>query len=205
MLTTGTKHFLTNTFQKLKEISAQFGLVVIGQKTKYFRCTRKNYNLEELQINLMYLEQVQSYKHLGSTVNSDNTIEEEIRNRITLGNKAYHANQFLFKSRLVSKKLKMKLYWSIVRPIVTYGCETWVLKETVKNKLMVYERKVLRKIFGPTKERDGTWRIKTNDELDKLIRHKNIINYIKAQRLSWFGHLHRRAEYRTVKIVQGYS
>jgi hypothetical protein len=54
---------------------------------------------------------------------------------------------------------------------------------------MVFERKVLRKIFDPTKERDDTRRIKTNDELDKLIRHKNIINYIKAQRLSWFGHL----------------
>jgi hypothetical protein len=56
------------------------------------------------------------------------------------------------------------------------------LKETVKSKLKVFERKVLRKIFGPTKEREGTWRIKTNDGLDKLIRHKNIINYIKAQR-----------------------
>jgi hypothetical protein len=93
----------------------------------------------------------------------------------------------------------MKLYWSIIRPIVTYVCEIWVLKETIKNKLMVFERKVLRKIFGPTKERDGIWRIKTNDELDKLIRHKNIINYIKAQRLSWFGHLHRMPEERMVK------
>jgi len=63
----------------------------------------------------------------------------------------------------------MKLYWSIIRPIVTYACETWVLKETTENKLMVFERKVLRKIFGPTKERDGTWQIKTNDELDKLM------------------------------------
>jgi hypothetical protein len=48
--------------------------------------------------------------------------------------------------------------------------------------------------FGRTEETDGTWRIKTNDELDKLIRHKNIINYIKAQRFSWFGHLHRMPE-----------
>ena len=65
---------------------------------------------------------------------------------------------------MVSKKLKMKLYWSIIRPIVTYTCETWVLKKkTIKNKLMVFERKVLRKIFGPTKERDGTCSIKTND------------------------------------------
>jgi len=132
----------------------------------------------------MYLEQVQSYKYLGSTVNSDNSIEEEIQYRITLGNKAYYANQFLFKSRLVSKKSKLKMYWSIIRPIVTYGCEVWVLKETIKNKLMVFERKVLRKMFGPTKERDGTWRIKTNDELDELIRHGNLINHIKAQHLS---------------------
>jgi hypothetical protein len=64
-------------------------------------------------------------------VNIDNSIEEEIRNRIKLGNKAYHANQLLFKSRLVYKKLKIKLYWSIIRPTVTYDCETWVLKGTV--------------------------------------------------------------------------
>jgi hypothetical protein len=64
----------------------------------------------------------------------------------------------------------------------------------VLSRIRVFERKVLRKIFGPTEERDGTWRIKTNDELDKLIRHKNIINYIKAQRLSWFGLLHRMPE-----------
>ena len=46
---------------------------------------------------------------------------------------------------------------------------------------MVFERKVLRKVFGPTKERDGTSRINTNDKLDELIRHKNILNHIKAQ------------------------
>jgi hypothetical protein len=60
-------------------------------------------------------------------------------------------------------------------------CETWILNETTKKKLMVFESKVLRKIFGPTKERDGTWRIKTDNELDKLIRHKNTINYIKRR------------------------
>ena len=54
---------------------------------------------------------------------------------------------------------------------------------------MVFERKAL-KMFGLTKESDSTWRIKTNDELGELIRHKNIINDIKAQRLIWFGHLH---------------
>jgi len=69
------------------------------------------------------------------------------------------------------------------------------------HKLMVFEWKVLRRNFGPTKERDGTWRIKTNDAFDELIRHKNTINHIKAQRLSWFGHLHRMSEDRMVKRV----
>jgi hypothetical protein len=69
----------------------------------------------------------------------------------------------------------------------------------------VFERKVLRRIFGPTKETDGTWRIKTNDELDELIRHKNIKKYIKAERLSWFGHLHRMPEDRMVKRVYNWK
>ena len=83
----------------------------------------------------MYLEQIQSYKYLGSTVNSDNSVEKEIQYRITLGNKAYYANQFLFKSRFVSKKSNLKLYWSIIRPTVTYACEVWVLKETIKRQV----------------------------------------------------------------------
>jgi hypothetical protein len=117
-------------------------------------------------------------------VNSDNSIEEEIQYGITLENIAYYTNYFFFKSRVVSKKSKLKLYWNIIRPVATYTCEVWILKEIIKNKLMVFERKVLRRNFCPTKERDGTWRIKTKDELFELIRHKNIINHTKAQRLS---------------------
>jgi len=98
----------------------------------------------------MYLEQVQSYKYLGSTVKSDNSIKEEIQNRITLGNKAYHASQFLFKSRLVSKKLKMKLYWSIIRPIATYACETWHLKGKCSERSLVLQKKEM--VHGESKQ-----------------------------------------------------
>jgi hypothetical protein len=97
-----------------------------------------------------------------------------------MGNKAFYANKTLFKSNLVYKKSKLKLYWSLIRPIVVYGCETWVLKESVIQRLSVFERK----IFQPTKEDNGTWRVKTNKELDELIKHWNIINYVKAQRFS---------------------
>jgi hypothetical protein len=75
----------------------------------------------------------------------------------------------------------------------------WVLKESMKSKLRVFERKVRRRLYGPTKESDGTWRIKSNDEINTLIGNKNIINYIKAQRLAWFGHVHRMPDNSMVK------
>jgi hypothetical protein len=51
---------------------------------------------------------------------------------------------------------KLKLFISVIRPVVTHACEIWTLKETITNRLMVFERKVLRKIFGPTIE-NGFW------------------------------------------------
>ena len=73
-------------------------------------------------------------------------------------------------------------------------------EETIIQKLLVFERKILRRIFGPTKE-NQIWRIKTNEELDKLIKHKNIVNHFKAQRLSWFGHVQRMPDTRTVNKI----
>ena len=76
--------------------------------------------------------------------------------------------------------------------------EAWVLKENIIQKLLVFERKILRGIFWPTKE-NQTWRVKNNEELDKLIKHENIVTHIKAQRLSWFGHIQRMPKARAAK------
>jgi hypothetical protein len=68
-----------------------------------------------------------------------------------------------------------------------------------KTKMIKTNRKVLRRIFEPTKDRDGAWRIKTNDELNNLIRNKNIFNYTKAQSLNSFGHVHQMTKDRMIK------
>jgi hypothetical protein len=70
---------------------------------------------------------------------------------------------------------------------------------------MIFERKILRKIFGPTKQQNGLWRIKTNEELDKLIKHKNIIRFVKTQRLNWLGHIERMTEERVVKQINNWK
>ena len=62
----------------------------------------------------------------------------------------FFTNKKIFQSKLISKNAKLKLYFSVMRLAVTYACETWILKETITNRLMVFERKILRKISGPT-------------------------------------------------------
>jgi len=157
IVTTRTMHSLVDTFQKLKEMSVQVGLNINEHKTKYLRCMKKRHKTDGTDIIQTQLEQVKSFKYLGSIVNGNNSIEEEIKGRISLGNRAFHANQDLFKSKLLTKKSKLRMYQTLVRPVVTYACETWVLKENTKTKLRVFERKVLRRIYGPIKESDGTW------------------------------------------------
>jgi len=83
---------------------------------------------------------------------------------------------------------------------VTYVSETWVLKENIIQKLLVFDRKISRGIYGPTKE-NQTRRIKNNEELDKLIKHGNTVNCIKVQRLSWFGHIQRMPEARATENI----
>jgi len=88
----------------------------------------------EKSINNLHTEQVRQYKYLGSVINDSNSIEEEIKERIALGIKAYYANQKFFRSRSVTKHSKLKLYRTVIRPIVTYASETWALKETIIQK-----------------------------------------------------------------------
>jgi len=134
------------------------------------KCTKKETQLHILIVDNKHIDQVRSFSYLGTTVNGNKSLEEEIRERIAKGSKAFYANKTLFKSSLVSRKSKLKLYWSVIRPIAVYGCETWVLKESIIQKLSVFVRKILRRIFGPTKGVKGIWGIKTNKELDELLK-----------------------------------
>jgi len=71
--------------------------------------------MDGIDITQTHLEQVKSFKYLGLIVNGNNSLEEEIKGRISLGNKAIYAKQYLFKSKLLSKKSKLRMYQTLVR------------------------------------------------------------------------------------------
>ena len=71
---------------------------------------------------------------------------------------------------------------------MTYAADTWIVTNKTEKMLMTWERKILRKINGPTKE-NGQWRIKTNLELIKY-KSQDIVTVIKIRRLEWIGHVY---------------
>ena len=149
----------------------------------------------------MKIEEVNSAKYLGTIMNADNLIEEEIEERTAAGNGSFFANKKIFQSKLITRKTKERLYHMVIRPVVVYGSECWVLTENIKQKLLVFERRLLRRIFGPTQKTNEEWRQKTDEVLENLINHKNIVRHIKNKRQSWVGHVERMPDERVVKSI----
>jgi hypothetical protein len=110
-----------------------------------------------------------------------NLIQEEIKRRLNSGNTYYHSVQNLLSSHLLSKNIQIRIYKSIILPVVLYGCETWSL---------IFKNRVLRRIFGPNRdEMKGGWRKLHNEELHNLYSSPSIIRMIKSNRVRWAGHV----------------
>jgi hypothetical protein len=119
----------------------------------------------------MKFEKTETFKYLGSLVTVDNNISADIQARLMAGNMCYYALQNVLRSKNISRKAKLNVYKTIMRPVVTYGSETWTLTKKDELQINIWERKVLRRIFGPVKDR-GMWRIRSSKELASLRRER---------------------------------
>jgi hypothetical protein len=108
--------------------------------------------------------------------------------------------QNLLSSRLLSKNLKIKIYRTIILPVVLYGCETWSLTLREEHRLRVFENRMLRRVFGPKRDEvTGEWRKLHNKELNDLYSLANIVWVVKSRRMRWAGHVARMGEDRGVQ------
>ena len=100
--------------------------------------------------------------------------------------------QNLLSSRLLSKNLKIKIYRTIILPVVLYGCETWLMTLREECRLRVFENRALRRVFGPKRDEvTGEWRKLHNEELNDLYSLPNILRVVKSSRMRWAGHVVR--------------
>ena len=92
----------------------------------------------------------------------------------------------------INIKTKIRMYTTVVRPVVLYGCEAWALTQTLEKRLLVFENSVLRRITGPVFDREThSWRRRHNEELREVTRVPLITNILKARRMKWAGHVKR--------------
>jgi len=156
---------------------------VSADKIKYMVMSRDQNagQIHSVRNNNSTFEMVEEFKYLGTTLTNQNSIAEEIKSRLRSGNAYYRSVQNLLSSRLLSKNLKIKVYRTIILPVVLYGCETWSLTLREERKLRVFENMVLRRILGPRRDEvTGEWRRLHNDD---LYSSANIVGVIKSRRM----------------------
>ena len=138
------------------------------------------------------IERVDEFKYLETTLTNRNSIQEEINSGLKLGKACNYSVQNLLSSRLLSKNLKIKIYRTLILPVVLYGCETWWLILREVRRLRVFENRVLRRVFGPkTDEVTGEWIKLHYEELRDLYSLPNILRVVKSRRMRWAGHVAR--------------
>jgi len=154
---------------------------------------------ENIRIRDEVIEKVNKFTYLGAYVTSKNEVTEEIKSRLVSGNACFYSVQKLLTSRLISRKLKLKIYRTAILPD---GCESWSTTLADEHKLRVFESKVLRKIYGPKRdEMTGEWRRLHNEEQQGLYDSPDVVKIMKSRRLRWAGHVARMGKKRRLYSI----
>ena len=96
---------------------------------------------------------MEQFRYLGTVLINQNSVQEEIKSRLKSGNACYHLVQNLLSSSLLPKNKKIKIYRTIILPVVLYKYETRSLTLREEHRLRVFENRMLRRIFGPKRAR----------------------------------------------------
>jgi len=106
-----------------------------------------------MKIGVKSSESVTEFKYLGAAQKSQNCLHEEIKSEANSGNACYSSVQKLLSYSLLSKNIKIKIYRTIILPVVLHGCETWSLTMRKEHRLKVFKNRLMRKIFGPKRDK----------------------------------------------------
>jgi hypothetical protein len=132
-------------------------------------CSQKIRQKHRIKIVNRSFEEVGKFEYLGTTLKGKNCMDKGTKSGLILMNACYRSVQSLLSSHLLSSNVEVKMYKTIILPVVLYGCETWSLTLREEHRLRVFENRVLRRIFG--RKRDevmGEWRKVHNRELHSL-------------------------------------
>ena len=181
---------LNEAFLNPEKSARNMGLIINQEKTVYMHSGKDTTLHHDLAIGNYTFKRVDNLKYLGTMVNKMDNRSVEANAGLIIANRAYYGLQNHMKSRIISKNIKTLLYTTLIRPVLTCGAETWVLSKQDEHRLRIFERKILRRIYGPVID-GGRWRIRTNQELYQLCGENEILEFCKLSTLRWAGHVIR--------------
>ena len=155
------------------------------RKTEVMTVSRQRDEIE-LRLGETVLELVDNFKYLGVMINEKCNMELEINNRISKFSKNVGLMYPLLKEQCISARVKTLIYKTILRPLLTYGCECWVLTTRLKSRIQAAEMRVLRQIKGVTR-RDRL----RNDDIREELNVESVLVFIERSQLRWYGHVMR--------------
>jgi hypothetical protein len=172
---------IKEAFLSMERAGRKMRLIVSEAKTKYMAAGKASAPSMPSPITAgkYTFERVDSFKYLESTATHNNDISEEIRTRLMTANRAYI-------SLIITK---IRIYETLVRPVLTYGSETWILTKNDTRVMDGFERKILRRIIGPVNE-NGRWR-RYNKELYYIYKEQMVTDIVRSARLRRAGHVVR--------------
>ena len=197
VLTSDNIDNMQNKTNKIDEISKTIGLKINAKKTNIMVINPDSFTDNvDIKVNNKSLEKVNNFTYLGSKISDINDIMIEINNRISKAACAMKQLNNIWKNKAISLKTKMKLYRSNVITSLMYGSEAWQLTEGQEAKINTFDYTCLRKILKIS------WKDKvTNEEIRRTVNIPSVVQLIKRQRLSWFGHVIRMPRNRYPKMI----
>lgn len=197
---------IAETQQKLQQAITEWsetlkdkGLMVNTEKCKVMQMGKTDEDIEIIQIecNGKILEQVKSYEYLGTIIQQNGKVREEILNRTRKASSIYYQlSGTIFGKKEISQKTKLQVYKSVIEPVLLYGGESWSVGGRDIRSVGTVEMKCYRRIMGKTR-RD---RIR-NDRIRESLKQESVEQKLEKRQLKWFGHVVRMDERRKPKQI----
>lgn len=185
-MVSGTEEGLQTMMNRLEEIAKKYDMKINVKKTKVMVVSKEAGKKINITIDGKMIEQVDKFKYLGSIITEDGKSKTDIKVRIAMAKEAFNKRKELLAKRM-NKKIRKKIVKCVVWPVALYGCETWELRQTDRDKLNAFEMWCWRRM-----EKISYEQRMTNEQVLSMVgEERTLLDGVIRRKKNWIGHVVR--------------
>ena len=163
MIVAKRRDIMNNMVNEIIDEGRKIGLMINEDKTKIMKICKKQ-GRKHIRVGRYTFEEVETFKYLGITLANDGSRDAEVKEKVIKANRALHANKRLLRNKSIAKDTKIKIYNTLIKPVVMYAAETMTLTKKDEESMRRAERKIMRTILGPIKITEEKYIRRSNKE-----------------------------------------